>query len=78
MTDTYAEKIDEIAQMLVSVLVNHPDSGGALHCAAALGVALAALAASAAEKNDLVFAYGVDVAISIYEKQRDETCQFSK
>ena len=78
MTDTDAEKIDGIAQMLVSALVNHPDNGGALRCAAALGVALAALAESAAEKNDVVFAYGIDVAISIYEKQRNETCQFSK
>ena len=73
MTEEDAEAIQNIAAMLVDTLVNNPHNKGALHLAAALGVTLAALATNANEKNDLVFAFGLDTAVSIYEKQREKS-----
>lgn len=66
-----AQDIQNISAMLVDTLVSNPHNKGALHLAAALGVTLAALATNANEQNDLVFAFGLDTAMSIYEKQRE-------
>ena len=63
--------VQNISALLVDTLVNNTDGENALQCAAALGVTLAALAKNAKEQNDLVFAFGVDVAIKIYEKHRE-------
>lgn len=72
MTNEDAEAIQNIAAMLVDTLVSNPHNRGALHLAAALGVTLAALANNASEQNDAVMAFGIDTAISIYEKQREK------
>ena len=67
-----AVAIQNISALIVETLISNPHNTGAFHCAAALGVALAALAKNANEQNDLVFAFGLDTAMSIYEKHRKD------
>lgn len=67
-----ADAIRNIAAMLIDTLAGNPHNQGALHCAAALGVALSSLASNANEQNDIVFAFGLDTAMSIYEKQQEK------
>lgn len=67
-----SETIRCISAMLIDALAHNPYNQNVLHCAAALGVTLAALANNASEQNDAVMAFGLDTAISIYEKQREK------
>ncbi len=71
MDENDANAIQKLAVLLTDVLINNSEGDNALHCAAALGVTLAALAKNAKEQNDLVFGFGIDTAMKIYEKNRN-------